>query len=379
MRVVVAPDSFKENMDASTAAASIIDGIHRVDPHVDCVAIPVSDGGEGLVDVLSEPLGASAVSLDVTGPMGSRVTARYGWSAASGVAIVEVAEACGIHLVPRHERDVFRASSRGVGEILEDARLRGARVIIVGLGGSATNDGGAAMVRALGGRLTDEEGEPVPDGPGGLARASRLDLTDVADWSGIDVLLARDVTNPLLGVDGASAVFGPQKGASREDVACLDSVLARWADLLEHETGTAVRDLPGAGAAGGVGAALMALVGAESRSGIDVVLDCTGFNDVVGTVDLALTGEGRMDSQTASGKAPWGVCRAAAAAGVRTIAFCGLRGSGADDLVGPDGFEAIFEICDPAVPLERALAEGPQNIADTAERVFRDLAGPRPD
>lgn len=376
MRVIIAPDSFKENMDASVASAAAAAGIHRVDPDIECVMIPVSDGGEGLVDVLSRPLGASQVDLSVTGPMGEPVTASYGWSQDSRVAVVEVAEACGVHLVPRDERDVMHATSRGVGEILEAARLRGARTIIVGLGGSVTNDGGTGLVQALGGRLLDEGGATVPDGPANVMDASALDLTGVADWSGVDVILARDVTNPLLGPTGASEVFAPQKGASREQVTRLDAILAHWADLLEHASNTPVRDLPGAGAAGGMGAALIAVVGAESRSGIDVVLDYTGFHDAVVSADLVLTGEGRMDSQTASGKAPWGVCLAATAAGVRTIALCGYRGRGAEKLVGPDGFDRVIEICDPAVPLERALKEGPQNMAATTERLFRSLVEP---
>ncbi len=392
MRVIVAPDSFKENMDAATAARHIVAGIRRVDPSVECVEVPIADGGEGLVDVLLAPLEAELVDVAVTGPMGTLVRAPYGWSARTHTAVIEVASACGIHLVPRGVRDIWRASTFGVGELLADARARGARRLIIGLGGSVTNDGGAGALAALGARLVSDEGDPrgrvppvsaessaaTPAGgpvgsPGFLRRVGSVDVSGMEAWPDIEVILACDVTNPMCGPDGASAVFGPQKGASPEDVPLLDDVLRHWTGLLERATGRPLMDVPGAGAAGGLGGALLAGLGADVRSGIEVVLDLTGFRDLVATADLTITGEGRMDAQTLSGKAPWGVQQASAAAGVPTIAFCGIKGPGAEALDRPGRFAAVVEICDPATPLDEALANGPRNIADTAERVFRRI------
>lgn len=373
MRIVIAPDSFKESMDAKTAARSIAEGIHRADPAIECVEIPVADGGEGLVSVLTDALGGVEVSLPVTGPLGQPVIATYGWVSATKTAIIEVAEACGIHLVAPEDRRIFDATSYGVGELLEDTRKRGAHTIIVGLGGSVTNDGGSGAAEALGARIVDSEGGALAGTPASIINAVQLDLTAVADWEGIDVVLACDVTTPLLGPRGASAVFGPQKGATPMDVPILDRILKEWCALMHEVTGVDVANLPGAGAAGGIAGALVAFIGARIESGIEVVLRETGFCDKARGADLVITGEGRIDSQTSSGKAPWGVRNAAAELGISTVALCGSRGEGAEDLVGPHGFVAVQEIVDPCVPLERALAEGPHNAARISEALVARL------
>lgn len=372
MKILIAPDSFKENMDAATAARSTARGIHRIDPSVTCVELPISDGGEGLVDVLLNPLGAAEDSVVVTGPMGHPVEARFGWAPGTNTAVIEVAEACGIHLVPENERDIWRASTEGVGELLEHVRGLGAKRIIVGLGGSVTNDGGSGMLRALGATIQDALHNSVVKGPVGLSAVASVDLAPLSKFEDVEIVLASDVTNPLVGEEGASAVFGPQKGAKKEDVKALDRALSRWATALTKASGLDPSMLQGAGAAGGLGAAFMAGLGATLQSGIETVLDLTNFRALVADADLVITGEGKLDFQTSSGKAPWGVCQAALDAGVRTIALCGFKGPGYESLIGPEGFLNVVEIVSPEVPLEIALKEGPKNIANTAERVFRE-------
>lgn len=375
MRVLVAPDSFKESMDAVTAANAIIDGIKKVAPQASCKALPVADGGEGLVEVLAGPMGAKTEHVLVSGPLGKKVLARFGWVEKTRTGIVEVAEACGMHLVDANSRDIWRSSTEGVGEILLHLRSRGAKTIVIGLGGSVTNDGGSGMIRALGASLRDNAGEEVLPGPVGLKEISSLDISGVGDWSDIDIVLASDVSNPLLGVNGASAVFGPQKGASKTDVLELDATLAKWlaVGIRAHTKSVDIGVLPGGGAAGGLGAALVAFLDARISPGINLVLDLIGFHDEVMKADLVVTGEGKLDNQTSSGKAPWGVCQAANAHGVPTIAFCGVAGDGAGNLIGLAGFREIVEISDPEIPHAKKLRDGPRNISMAAEKTIGSL------
>ncbi|NTW41692.1 MAG: glycerate kinase, partial [Cellulomonadaceae bacterium] len=272
MRVVLAPDSFKESMSAATAVDAMRRGVLSVMPDAQCLGVPLADGGEGTVDALVAALGGAVVTTTVTGPLGTAVEARYGWVEAERFAVVEVAAAVGIDLVPLGERDIWRAGSRGVGELLLHALDQGARRVVVGLGGTVTNDGGAGMLQALGARLLDGVGADVPPGPAGLEALHSVDASGLDPrLAPLDVLLACDVTNPLLGPSGASAVFGPQKGAAPQDVARLDAALAVLAAHLGRLAGHDVASIPGAGAAGGIGAALLACTHARLRPGIEVV------------------------------------------------------------------------------------------------------------
>lgn len=362
MRVVLAPDSFKESMSAATAVDAMRRGVLSVMPDAQCLGVPLADGGEGTVDALVAALGGAVVTTTVTGPLGTAVEARYGWVEAERLAVVEVAAAVGIDLVPLGERDIWRAGSRGVGELLLHALDRGARRVVTGLGGTVTNDGGAGMLRALGARLLDGVGADVPPGPAGLEVLHSVDASGLDPrLASLDVLLACDVTNPLLGPSGASAVFGPQKGAAPQDVARLDAALAALAPHLGRLAGHDVASIPGAGAAGGIGAALLACTHATLRPGIEVVMDAAHLDDALVGADLVLTGEGAVDAQTLRGKTPFGVARAAHRAGVPVVVLTGRIGAGAEELLD-HGVVAIVPIGRGAGDLATALAAGPADL-----------------
>ncbi len=380
MRFVLAPDSFKESMSAREAVAAMERGVRSVLPDAVCVAAPVADGGEGTVDALVASLHGELVQVPVTGPLGAAVGARYGWVAAERLAVVEVAAAVGIDLVPLAVRDPLRATSIGVGELLRAALDRGARRVVVGLGGSVTNDAGAGMLHALGLRLLDAEGEQLSPVPVALEGLARVDPTGLDPrLRDLEVEIACDVTNPLLGPTGASAVFGPQKGASPEMVARLDAALAVLAGHLAEVAGRDVAGTPGAGAAGGLGAALLAAFPrARIRSGVEVVLEAVHLDDALRGADLVLTGEGSVDAQTMHGKAPYGVAQAARRQGVPVVVLAGRIGPGAEQLYR-HGVRALVPIVGNVTDLPTALAEGPANLEAAVATVCRLLTLPRPD
>lgn len=328
--IVVAPDKFKGTLTAAEAAGHIADGILRVLPDADVRRLPVADGGDGTVDA-AVAAGFRRVRTRVAGPTGHAVDASF--AVRGTTAVVELAEASGLVLLPAGKPAPLTASSYGVGQLIAEAVRVGARRIVLGLGGSACTDGGAGMVQALGGRLLDAHGVELP--PGGAALRS-LDRVDAADLlrryadpaSGTEVVIASDVDNPLLGPKGAAAVYGPQKGADPDDVRVLETGLARWAEVVRRDLpGPAparpVADVPGAGAAGGVGFGALAFLGATLRPGIELLLELLGFDTVLAGAALVVTGEGRLDPQTLHGKAPAGVAAAAARAGVPVVAVCG--------------------------------------------------------
>ena len=372
MRIVCAPDSFKESMSARQAAEAMARGVLAALPSADCVAIPLADGGEGTAVTLVEALGGVLKPVLVHDALGRPVMGHFGFVSVDALAIVEVASACGLELLGLDERDALTSSTAGVGELVRAALDAGARRLLIGLGGSATNDAGSGMLTELGVRFLDAQGAQLP--PGG---AALLDLRSV-DASGLDPRLAGteiqvmcDVRNPLVGPDGASNVFGPQKGASPADVILLDAALARWADVVERDRHS-VREVPGAGAAGGLGAALLAFTHATLRPGIDAVLDAVGFDSLIAHADLVLTGEGSVDRQSRAGKAPFGVAARAEAIGVPVVILAGR----VDEAVGPpDGsILAFVSIVPGPCTLAEALANGPINLARTTETVVRLLA-----
>ena len=312
MRIVVAPNAFKGSLTARQAAAAMAAGVARAVADVEIVQVPVADGGDGLVDVALQALGGEPRTLSVTGPLGEPVEATFCHVPAMRFAAIEMALASGLALVPADRRDVMRATTRGTGELIAAALGLGVRRIGVGIGGSATNDGGTGMAAALGVRFLDATGDEVEPVGGTLLRIARIDTSGLDERvRGVRIEAVCDVDNPLTGATGAAHVYGPQKGATPEQVAVLDAGLVHLAEVIEKDLGLQVADLPGSGAAGGLGAGLRAFLGAELRRGVDLVLDIVGLREKLRGADLVLTGEGQIDFQTAFGKAPAGVGAAA--------------------------------------------------------------------
>lgn len=357
--VLVAPDKFKGSATAAQVAAHLAAGVRAAGRHA--VELPVADGGEGTRDA-AVAAGFRPVGVTVSGPTGQPV--RAGIAVRHGTAVVELAAASGLAQLPAGP-DPMRASSRGTGELVAAALDAGAATVVLGVGGSACTDGGAGMLAALGARLLDADGAPLPDGGAALARLARVDLSGLdRRLAGTRVVLACDVDNPLLGPTGAAAVYGPQKGAGPGEVAELEAALARWASALGEDTART----PGAGAAGGVGFAALAVLGAERRSGIEVVLELVGFGPLLAGAALVITGEGALDEQTLHGKAPAGVARAARAAGVPVVAVCG-RSSLAPDRARAAGLGAVHVLSDVEPDLARCLADPGPPLRALARRI----------
>lgn len=373
MRFICTPDSFKESMTAAEAAAALARGIRRARPDADCVEVPLADGGEGTCRTLVDALGGELVSVAVHDALGRPITAEFGWLPDRGLAVVEVAAAAGLELIGSAERDVRAASTYGVGELIRAALDAGARQLLIGLGGTATNDAGTGMLAALGAEFLDADGNSLPPGGAALVRLDTVRRTGLdARLAGVRIELACDVRNPLLGADGASAVFGPQKGASPADVAELDAALGRWADVVEAGLDVVVRDRSGAGAAGGLGAAFLAFTSAELVPGVELVMTSVGLAEQLAGADYVFTGEGSVDRQSKAGKVPHGVAALAAAHGVPTVVFGGRIDPDLDPEDAP-GVIAYVPIVRSVTELSTALAEGPRNLELAAELVTRLL------
>lgn len=374
MKFVLAPDSFKESMSAPEAVAAMERGIRSVFPDAECVSAPMADGGEGTVDALVSVMGGVHVSAPVRDGLGRPVLADYGYVAEQHLAIVEIAAAAGIDLVAVADRDPRITSTYGVGQLIRHALDSGARRFVVGLGGSVTNDGGAGMLQALGARLLDGDGNELPGGGAALARLARIELDNVdRRLRSARFEIASDVTNPLLGLSGASHVFGPQKGADEVTVLALDAALGNYAAVVAATSGINVAGMAGAGAAGGLGAAFLAFFDAEMQRGVDVVMNAAGLSDTIVGADYVFTGEGSIDSQTLSGKTPFGVAEAAGRHGVPVIAFAGRIADDADVLYH-HGFAALVPIVQGVSDLDRALADGPRNLEKAVATVCRLLS-----
>lgn len=371
MKVVIAPDSFKESLTAKQVCDSIQAGLARVWHYAKFVAIPVADGGEGTVQSLVDATQGRLVEVKVMGPQGKRVEAFYGMLGDNQTAVIEMAAASGLHHVPLAQRDPKLTTSFGTGELIRHALDQGVTKLIIGLGGSATNDGGVGMLAALGARFTNADGEPIQLTGGGLRELTHIDLQDFDPrLQHCDILVACDVNNPLCGDKGASAVFGPQKGATPEDVQLLDGALRQFGLLTAKVTGKMVLESAGAGAAGGMGAALLAYTQARLRPGIEIVLETVQLAHQVSDADLVITGEGRIDSQTVHGKTPMGVAKVAKRFDVPVLALCGCTGDNYQ-AVYQCGIDAVFAAVPRAMSLEDALKESDFNLADLAENVAR--------
>ncbi|MDA0567681.1 glycerate kinase [Streptomonospora sp. S1-112] len=369
MRIVIAPDKFAGTLTAVEAAQAIADGWHTVDPDADTRLLPLSDGGPGFVEVLHAALGGTVADLEVTGPLGAPVPARY--LLAGTTAYIESAHACGLHLVPAEARDPARTTTLGVGELIAAAVAAGADTVVVGLGGSATNDGGAGMLAALG-------AHPAPGlGAGGGPLAALEGPVDLAAARaavrGVRLVAATDVDNPLLGINGASAVFGPQKGADPDAVQRLDAALTAFADATDPG---GLREAPGAGAAGGLGYGLL-LLGGTVESGVARVLDAVGLADDVATADLVITGEGSFDGQSLRGKLPHGVARAAADQGVPCVVTAGVVSVGRKEAAAA-GITETYALVESAGSTEAALRRPAEELTRLAAAVARRWGGARP-
>ncbi|TDN58551.1 glycerate kinase [Scandinavium goeteborgense] len=369
MKIVIAPDSYKESLSALEVACAIEAGFREIFPEAEYVKIPLADGGEGTVEAMVAATQGRVITVNVTGPLGFPVQAFYGISGDEQSAFIEMAAASGLESVPAERRNPLKTTSWGTGELIGHALDAGVKQIIIGLGGSATNDGGAGMVQALGAKLLTRDEQPIPPGGEGLEQLERIDI------SGLDSRLANcrievacDVTNLLTGKEGATAVFGPQKGATEAMIPRLDEALLRYATLIERDLDIKVLNLEGGGAAGGMGAGLFAFCGATLRPGIEIVTDALHLADIVKDADWVITGEGRIDSQTVHGKVPVGVARVAKRFNIPVIAIAGSLTDDAE-VVHQHGLDAVFSVIYSICTLEDALANAKENVRRTARNV----------
>lgn len=371
MRIVIAPQGFKGSLDAPEVAEAIGRGVRQVFHNAELVLLPVADGGEGTVRALVLSSGGQTVTTRVLGPLGPPVNATWGLLGGGDVAVIEMAAASGLPLLRREERNPMRATSFGTGELIRHALDHGVRKIIIGIGGSATNDGGAGMAQALGARLLDAEGQELAHGGGPLKYLDRIDTYGLDPrLKSVQVQVACDVNNPLTGPSGASHVYGPQKGADAEMVRELDASLERYAEILKRDLGKHVGDVPGAGAAGGLGAALLAFLDAELCQGVDIVFDAIQLDKHLEGADLVFTGEGRMDSQDVYGKAPMEVAKHAHRLGIPSVAVVGSTGRDYK-VVFDHGLDAVIGTVNRPMPLDRAIAESGRLITEAAMRACR--------
>lgn len=383
MKIVIAPDSYKESLSAMEVATEIERGFRQVLPNADYIKVPVADGGEGTVQSMVDATEGKLVTLSVIGPLGNRVEAHYGIlgqrrhalgdssnqsdaMAQAHTAIIEMASASGLHHVPLEQRNPLLTTSYGTGQLIRHALDAGINHIIIGLGGSATNDGGAGMLQALGAQLIDQNGKEIAAGGAALATLKRIDISGLDPrLSHCHIEVACDVDNPLCGDKGASAIFGPQKGATPTMVAQLDAALAHFADITRAAGLAECRDIAGAGAAGGMGFAVLAYLKGELKPGIDIVMQTVNLAAIIRGADLVITGEGRLDSQTLHGKTPMGVAREANKQGIAVIAIAGCVSDDANVLLN-HGFCALFSTTPRAMPLNQVLASAKHNLYSTS-------------
>ncbi|WP_312416233.1 glycerate 2-kinase [Pseudescherichia sp.] len=373
MKIVIAPDSYKESLSATEVAQAIEKGFREIFPDAQYVSVPVADGGEGTVEAMIAATQGAEHTASVTGPLGERVDARWGMSGDGNTAFIEMAAASGLALVPPEQRNPLITTSRGTGELILRALEHGARNIIIGIGGSATNDGGAGMVQALGAKLCDANGTEIGHGGGSLMSLNTIDISGLDPrLAACTIRVACDVTNPLTGEQGASRIFGPQKGATEAQIVELDSNLNHYADVIKRSLRVDVKDVPGAGAAGGMGAALMAFLGAELRSGIEIVTQALNLEEHIHDCTLVVTGEGRIDSQSIHGKVPVGVAKVAKKYHKPVI---GIAGSLTRDVgvVHQYGIDAVFSVLTSIGTLEEAFRGAFDNIYRASRNIAATL------
>jgi len=369
MKIVIAPDSYKESLSALEVATQIEQGFREVFPDAHYVKLPVADGGEGTVEAMVAATQGEIIHVRVTGPLGDQVDGFFGLSGDKQTAFIEMAAASGLEMVRACDRNPLLTTSFGTGELIRSALDHGVKHCIIGIGGSATNDGGAGMVQALGGGLFDQQGRQIGYGGGQLDQLARIDISQLDPRIALCRFeVACDVTNPLTGAEGATAIFGPQKGATPAMITTLDAGLKHYAAIIKRDLDKEVEHIPGAGAAGGMGAGLQAFCGAELRKGIEIVTEALGLDAIVRDATLVITGEGRIDSQTIHGKVPIGVARVAKRYNKPVI---GIAGSLTDDVgvVHQHGLDAVFSVLYEICTLDQALENAARNVRMTARNI----------
>ena len=369
--IVLAPDSFKESMTAKEVCVAMERGIKKVNSNIQCIHVPMADGGEGTMQSLVDATGGEVYSLEVVGPLGNKVKAEYGILGNGEIGVLEMASASGIHLVSLEERNPLITTTYGTGELIKACLDRGVKKLLIGIGGSATNDGGVGVIQALSGRLLDKEGNELGFGGGELEKLDRIDLTNF-DRRLKDVVIevACDVSNPLCGENGASYIFGPQKGASVEMIKILDNNLKHYAKVIKEQFGKDVLEIAGAGAAGGLGAGLMVFLNGNLKKGIEIVIEYSGLEKKVKNCDMVWTGEGSIDFQTQYGKTPLGVATVAKKYNKPVVALAGRVGDDIDILY-EKGIDSIFGIMRGVTTIDEALKNGKENIERTSENIAR--------
>ncbi len=372
-KYVVAPDSFKESMTAKEVCNAMEKGIKKADPAAEVIKVPMADGGEGTVDSLVDATHGQRVIVEVTGPLGNKISAYYGILGNGTTAVIEMAKASGLEIVEKKKRNPMITTTFGTGELIRDALDHNVKEIIIGLGGSSTNDGGSGMAQALGAKLLDQNNHQIPFGGGNLDKLDKIDISNLdSRLRDVKIILASDVTNPLIGKEGASRVFGPQKSATPEMVEKLENNLQHYAKIVKRDLNKDVASVSGAGAAGGLGAGLMAFTTCEMRRGVDLAIEVTKLEEKIRDADYVFTGEGGTDFQTKFGKTPYGVAKLGKKYHKPVISLAGYLGEGIDSLYS-EGFTAIFGIIPGACDLSTALKNGPSNVARTIENIVRLL------
>ncbi len=370
MKIVIAPDSFKGSATSRMAARAMGEGVRKIFPDAELVEIPVADGGEGTVEALTDSMHGEIVKKTVRGPLGDNVEAVYGLLPGK-TAVIEMASASGLPLIPDDRRNPLLTSTYGTGQLIDDALARGCETILLGIGGSATNDGGTGMAKALGYKFLDSNGNALPEGGGALTNLEDIDDAEVNSLVfRAKFLVACDVTNPLTGPEGASHIYGAQKGASAEDIELLDSALEKLAAVVSRKFGRSNKNFPGAGAAGGLGYGLMEFCGGELKPGIEIVLDLVKFDDYLDNADLVISGEGRIDGQSVYGKVPVGIAGRAKKKGIPVLAIVGDIGPKVE-AVYDYGIDAIMTSVNKAMSLEEAMSRSYELLVDSAARAMR--------
>ncbi|MCF6462830.1 glycerate kinase [Clostridium sp. Cult1] len=373
MKILIAPDSFKENLSAKEVAQAIERGIKKVDENIQTSIVPMADGGEGTVESLVEATDGQIINVKVKDPLMRDIDSYYGVLGDRKTAVIEMAAASGLALLEKDERNPMDTTSFGTGQLIKYAIEEGYKNIIIGIGGSATNDGGAGMLMALGAKILDANGEDIGLGAKGLGKLKSIDLSNFhEDIKDCNFVVACDVDNPLVGKRGASYVFGPQKGADEHMVKILDANLENFGKVVEDTLGISLLQYPGAGAAGGMGAALLAFLDAELERGIDIVIEATQLERKIMDSNLVITGEGKIDGQTQFGKTPYGIATLAKKYNKPVIAIAGGIGEDASVLY-EKGIDSIFSIVNKPMTLEEAMVHGESLLEDTAERIIRAL------
>ena len=373
MKILVAPDSFKGSLTAMEAAEHIGNGIHRADSEIEVDLLPMADGGEGTVQSLVDATGGEIIEKEVTGPLGDPVEAFYGLLGDGETAVIEMAAASGLPLVPEEKKNPLKTTTYGTGELIASALEHGVKKIIIGIGGSATNDAGVGMAQALGAEILDESGNQIDFGGGSLDQIEEMNLDKLdSRLKEVEILVACDVDNPLYGKNGAAYVYAPQKGADTKMVEILDQNLRHFNQIAIKELGKDPNQIPGAGAAGGLGAGLVVFLDGKLEAGIDIVLDIIDFESCLKDVDLVITGEGMLDGQSIYGKTPVGVSRSAAKKDIPVIAVAGTLGKGVEKVLD-HGINAYFSIIDRPAELKEIKERSPELLAQLSEQIIRTI------